>query len=67
MVCHQLGYLDALAAPLLAHYGQGSGRIWLDNLHCLGTEPDLFTCVHNGIGEHDCDHGKDASVECLGL
>ena len=67
VVCHQLGYLDALAAPLSAYYGEGSERIWFDNMHCIGTEPDLFACMHNGIGEHDCDHSEDASVECLGI
>lgn len=66
-MCRQLGYLDAFAAPLFAHYGEGSGRIWLDNLQCLGTESDLFACVHNGIGVHNCDHDEDASVECLGV
>jgi len=67
VVCHQLGYLDAEAAPLSAYYGQGIGTIWLENLQCFGTEPDLFACIHNGIGEHDCDHSKDASAKCLGI
>ena len=67
VVCHQLGYPDAVAAPLYAHYGEGSGEILLDGVHCLGTESDLFTCEHNGIGNHDCSHYEDASVECLGV
>lgn len=66
VVCHQLGYPDAVAAPLAARYGQGAGPIWLDNVQCLGNESDLFACVHNGIGFHDCKHEGDASVECLG-
>ena len=66
VVCHQLGYLDALAAPLSAHYGEGTGPIWLDDLQCVGTESNLFACSHNGVSEHDCDHSEDASVECLG-
>ena len=67
VICRQLGYPDAVAALLSAHYDEGSGPIWLDNVQCLGTELDLFTCIHNGIGVHDCDHSKDASVECLGI
>ena len=67
VVCHELGYPYALAAPVNAHYGEGTGPIWLDNLQCLGTELDVFACVHNGIGEHDCDHNEDASAECLGI
>ena len=66
VVCHQLGYLDAIAAPSTAHYGEGTGPIWLDNVQCLGTESDIFDCVHNGIGVHNCGHYEDASVECLG-
>ena len=67
VVCHQLGYPDAVAAPLSAYYGQGTGPIWLDDVQCLGTESDLFACVHNGFGNHNCEHDKDASVECSGL
>ena len=67
VVCYQLGYLDAVAAPLSAHYGQGTGPIWLDNLQCLGTESNLYTCPHREIGEYDCDHSEDASAECLGI
>ena len=67
VVCHQLGYPDALAAPLFARYGQGSGRIWLNNVQCLGNEQDLFACTHSGIGYHNCKHDEDASVECSGM
>jgi len=56
-----------MAALLSAHYGQGTGPIWIDDVQCLGTESDLFTCRHNGIGNHNCEHYKDASVECSGL
>ena len=67
VVCRQLGYPDAVVAPLLAYYGEGTGPIWLDDVQCLGTESDLFACVHNGFGNHNCEHDKDASVECSGL
>jgi len=67
VVCHQLGYLDAVAAPTSAYYGQGIGPIWLDNVQCFGTEPDLIGCRYNRIGENHCEHGCDASAECLGM
>ena len=66
VICHQLGFLDAVAAPLAARYGQGAGPIWLDNVQCLGNESNLFACMHNGIGSHSCKHEEDASVECSG-
>ena len=67
VVCRQLGYRDAVAAPLFAHYGQGTGPIFLDGVHCTGTELDIFMCLHYGVGVHDCDHSEDASVDCLGI
>jgi len=67
VVCKQLGYSYTLAAPVSACYGQGTGPIWLDNVHCFGNESDLFLCGHNGINNHDCMHNKDASTECLGM
>ena len=66
VVCRQLGYADAVAAPLSAHYGQGSGQILLDNVQCLGTERDIFSCLHNEIDINYCYHFEDASAECLG-
>ena len=67
VVCRQLGYPDAVDAPRSSHYGPGTGKIWLNNVECTGTEPDLFTCNNDGIGTHSCGHLEDASVECLGV
>jgi len=67
VVCRQLGFPDAVSAPRFARYGQGTGPIWLDDVSCLGTEPDLFTCGHIGIGNHNCRHFEDASAECSGI
>ena len=68
VACRQLGYPDAVAAPLFAHYGQGTGPIWLDNVQCLGNESDIFACSHNGISYHNkCLHDEDAVVECSGV
>lgn len=51
-------------ALLSAHYGQGSGKILLDNVQCNGIENSIFRCTHNGIGVHNCVHSEDAGVEC---
>ena len=66
-MCRQLGYPDAVSAPRYSHYGQGIGPIWLDDVACLGTEPDIFTCGHIGIGSHNCEHYEDASAKCSGM
>ena len=67
VVCHQLGYPDAVAVLLYAYYGEGTGPIWLNDVWCLGSEPDIFTCSHNEIGYHYCFHSEDISVKCLGV
>ena len=66
VVCRQLGFVKAIAAQQSAFYGQGSGQIWLDNVNCVGTELTIGSCSHNGWGSHNCVHGEDASVKCLG-
>ena len=47
-----------------AYFGQGTGPIWLDDLSCSGSELTLLQCSHNGLGNHNCGHGEDASVRC---
>ena len=64
VVCRQLGYLRAVFAYRTSQFGQGTGPIWLDNIHCTGTESRLDQCPHNGIGVHNCIHFEDAGVRC---
>ena len=64
VVCRQLGYQGAVSAHLRAHFGQGSGNILLDNVHCTGSERSILDCPHNGINIHNCGHSEDASVTC---
>ena len=47
------------------HYGAGSGQIWLDDVQCAGTEPDLAACIHGQWGRHSCSHRNDVSISCL--
>ena len=48
-----------------AYFGQESGSILLDNVHCTGNEVSIFSCSHNSIGFHNCDHSEDAGVVCF--
>ncbi|XP_023564339.1 antigen WC1.1-like [Octodon degus] len=64
IVCRQLGCGVALNAMVSAHFGQGSGDIWLDELNCTGEESHVWKCPSQGWGQHDCWHKEDAGVIC---
>ena len=64
VVCGQLGYLTSNAYHG-AHFGQGTGPIWLDGVQCTGSETHLVNCTNRGIGRHNCGHHEDAGVQCL--
>ncbi|KFP81288.1 Scavenger receptor cysteine-rich type 1 protein M130, partial [Apaloderma vittatum] len=67
VVCKQLGCGHAIKEFVSAHYGEGSGQIWLDDVNCTGTESDLWACPSRAWGEHNCQHKEDAGVLCSGF
>ncbi|KAL1023955.1 hypothetical protein UPYG_G00049520, partial [Umbra pygmaea] len=50
-----------------AHFGAGSGRVWLDEVQCSGNELTLDQCPKAAWGEHNCQHTEDAGVSCTPL
>ncbi|KAM9850638.1 macrophage receptor MARCO-like [Aulostomus maculatus] len=61
VICKMLGFQSAVQTYTAS---PGSGKIWLDELQCLGTESDIFSCKHSGIGRNNCQHSEDAGVQC---
>lgn len=66
VLCKELDCGEVVKTLGGAHFGQGSGPIWLDKVSCTGQEATLSECPKGLWGEHHCDHSKDASVECSG-
>ncbi|XP_071480512.1 galectin-3-binding protein B-like [Diadema antillarum] len=66
VVCRELGYPSASAHYTEAHFGEGSGPIWLDPIRCDGTEQSLLQCRRAYWGCENCEHNEDAGVRCEG-
>eukprot|EP00057_Strongylocentrotus_purpuratus_P028572 XP_011683046.1 PREDICTED: neurotrypsin [Strongylocentrotus purpuratus] len=65
VVCRQLGYFGVDTVYTGAHFGVGSGTIWLDDMQCRGTEDRLSDCSGGSSwGVHNCSHAEDAGVRC---
>lgn len=54
--------IGAVALPR-AHYGEGNGSIYLDELSCTGHEKFWWEC-QSYTAAHNCRHIEDVSVRC---
>ena len=66
VVCRQLGFHSSGTAYGSAHYGAGTGPIWLSRLSCFGNESNLTDCNQLSVKTKNCTHHDDASVYCYG-
>ncbi|XP_029656589.1 macrophage receptor MARCO-like, partial [Octopus sinensis] len=63
VVCRALGFGSGMALGG-KETPSGSGKIWLDEVKCKGTETYIDECPHLPWGVNDCVHESDAGVEC---
>ena len=50
-----------------AHFGAGTGPIYLDDVQCTSSASQLLECSSNPILSHNCLHSADAGVGCEGM
>ncbi|XP_066523485.1 scavenger receptor cysteine-rich type 1 protein M130-like [Hoplias malabaricus] len=67
VVCRELNCGEAVDALSDAHFGAGSGPIWMDGVMCTGSESTLKHCKSAGWSKHDCNHTQDAGAICSGV
>ena len=49
-------------------FGEGLGRVHIDDLACDGSERRLQDCPHSGIGDFNCrTFDSDVGVVCPGM
>ena len=62
-------YTLGAVAIVNAHFGSGTGSLLLNILGCTGTEANLLSCYHRGIGVvgSNCTHSGDVGVRCQGI
>ena len=61
--------VDAFAAGVAysnAHFGAGTGPIFLDDIQCTSSSSQLLECSSRPILTHNCQHSADAGVGCEG-
>uniref|UniRef100_A0A4W3GKL4 Soluble scavenger receptor cysteine-rich domain-containing protein SSC5D n=1 Tax=Callorhinchus milii TaxID=7868 RepID=A0A4W3GKL4_CALMI len=66
VVCRLLNCGDATSATGNATFGQGTGRVWLSDVRCNGTEAALDQCPAKPYGNNNCHHSQDAGIICSG-
>ncbi|CAC5380044.1 unnamed protein product [Mytilus coruscus] len=63
VACKQLGYCSGEMIPS-NYVDDGQGTIWLDDIHCSGSENKLINCTYS-IDTSHCSHWYDVGIDCF--
>jgi len=69
----QLRYIYCVFVPTdavafgSAHFGAGTGSIYLDEVSCTGSESSLIDCSRSSSIRCYSGHSEDAGVRCQGM
>jgi len=61
VVCRELGYFNGTEA---SNTQPGTGKIWMDDVKCAGSESTLVNCPRSNWGSNNCEHSEDVGVVC---
>ncbi|XP_050395591.1 deleted in malignant brain tumors 1 protein [Patella vulgata] len=65
VICRMLNLTtDKVIARGGDFFPRGKGKIWLDEIDCIGNESSIDQCGHKPWGDSDCHHEEDAGVVC---
>ena len=65
VVCRQLGYQAGAEVALTnGVYGPVSGPVWITDLQCSGSEGNIMSCSHDGIGNKS-ESQNSRNVACV--
>lgn len=56
--------ISALQVRPSAAFGEGGGKILMDDVACLSSETSLLDCAYVNSRSHDCEHYEDVGVYC---
>lgn len=66
VVCRELYLGKAQTGVSLRHIAKGTGKLWLDDVFCVGNEDSLSKCRHRPWGSSNCQHNEDVVLRCTG-
>ncbi|XP_047659681.1 deleted in malignant brain tumors 1 protein-like [Tachysurus fulvidraco] len=67
LLCKELGCSEFIDIPPNAHFGLGTGPVWMVVPDCSGSEDTLKDCLTGEWGENDFGHDSDAGLVCSGV